>query len=709
MKDATCEQKCAEGCLSRYHAYMKSCKRQCTACHEGSKEVCWDDCDQWKVCTVRSEQEECVVVDECATKKDSCQADKICHKWGTNCTMVDKCVSPTQTCEDVTQCTKNTTTCTPVETEACTTCREKSSGCRGLKAIKTRCNSDCDEWCSQSKDPSSCLSKCKEGCTTSQAAVQSLCDEQCSVCQESNTTQTNCESSCLKKEIKQVCTPHCLKTEPVKQCDKTCLQEAISDTQHCSKTCVEWKPKKQCKKKCAKWSFTNERPCHYPCKAHGFERVCDPDHEKCMAWSTGTKKCQSVGECISYEDMPPPLPPPPPAPAPSKPTMPWGINSAAHEKAVTVATKAHNRSHPVMPPSVASVEHELAIKASQKKNQTTTTKNQTKVLTPSPTQSMSDKLKELKIMGFEDDVDDRRALAQAGGVLSRAVKLLVHGIKVQKDKVEETKQATAEKKMEDAEPVRDGVYVVKNHTIVSENQTSDQEESDVHEETKVSKTVANNTSTVPVSFNSSNASLSHSSQSFANASLGEFLILASSEIESTRVSEDAYEETADGTEELHLTGKLKDVIHDASNAVADLLAVKSPGHPDDLPLTKERLEAADTSMEEVNDMLGEYDSHKRKRKRKRAIETEVPPTVESRRISKQAKPSMHAKLLKRPRAVEAVETASDTMVAHDHPVKAKTKAQKEAAKAKASLDASQKKLAEAMKALNEANEAVDVI
>lgn len=346
-----------------------------------------------------------------------------------------------------------------------------------------------------------------------------------------------------------------------------------------------------------------------------------------------------------------------------------------------------------MPPSVASPEHELAIKASKQKNQTRNHTNQTRVPTPRRTQSLSDKLDELHIMGFEDDMENRRALAAADGVLNRAVKLLVHGMKARQDRAEETKEATAEKSMEDAEPVRDGVYVVKNHTIVSENKTSNKDEGAVQEDAS-----GNSTQESP------NTTLSHSPQRSLNRSLGEFLTLESSDADSDRVSD---EESDDGTKEVHLTGKLKNVIHDASDAIADLLTVKSPGHLDEVSLTKERLKAADQSMEEVTDMLGEYDSHRKNR----VIQTDIPPKVESKRLYKQAKSSKHAKVLKQSKPVEAGETVSNsnTIATRHHPVKAKTAAQKEAAKAKASLDASQKKLAEAMQALHEANEAVDVV
>merc|ERR1712216_1060204 len=59
-------------------------------------------------------------------------------------------------------------------------------------------------------------------------------------------------------------------------------------------------------------------------------------------------------------------------------------------------------------------------------------------------------------------------------------------------------------------------------------------------------------------------------------------------------------------------------------------------------------------------------------------------------------------------AVAALETSSREVISppRESPSHKATRAQKEAAKAKASLDASQQKLAQAMRALHEANEAV---
>jgi len=296
MKDAGCEQKCAEGCLKRYQALIKTCKQQCKPCQGGTNQVCWDVCNQWKDCAETVDV--CHNTNECAEEGKKCTYDKECVEWGNTCNQVQKCVEEEQQCTTAKSCVRRDTKCTHVATEACQDCRnsKNSTACTGMLKVKASCNSDCDVKCKEKGDGAqSCQESCNQGCAQSEQALETLCNKECPACQQASSA---CHLKCLQEETTQTCHKVCKRHQLVNDCHKSCLHEETKP--HCVNTCVKWQPGKACAKACKRWNFSSERPCEQPCKQYGFEQVCDGSATKCVQWSGGPI-CDKLGPCLRHE------------------------------------------------------------------------------------------------------------------------------------------------------------------------------------------------------------------------------------------------------------------------------------------------------------------------------------------------------------------------------------------------------------------------
>jgi len=296
MKDAVCETKCAQGCLSKYKAFIGKCKKECPPCEEGAvKQVCWDTCKSWKSCA--NSADKCSKVPFCEKTGQQCAFKKECLKREKQCGPVKKCVETKHECKNETHCVRRDTKCSHLPTAACSTCRANTAACEGQKRVKAKCYSDCDIHCKKAKPrfAKQCHTSCYHGCHASEAALGKLCGAKCPACKLSS---NGCHLKCLEKQTKKTCKKVCSKHVEAQECKMACTQDTMK--KHCVSVCATWSKRDQCKKTCNKWKFSDKRPCSHSCRTHGFQQVCSSKKTRCSQWSGG-KTCDKAGPCLKYQ------------------------------------------------------------------------------------------------------------------------------------------------------------------------------------------------------------------------------------------------------------------------------------------------------------------------------------------------------------------------------------------------------------------------